>query len=534
MNHLMSANASALFDDAHYLQLALTQAQLAAQAGEVPVGAVVVSATGQVLGQGHNRTLTDHDPSAHAEIQALRVAAQTTTNHRLEGCTLYVTLEPCAMCSGALLHARLARVVYAVADPKTGAAGSALNLFAHSALNHQTVCQPFAPQDAAGIALREQCAAILQTFFQARRQAQSALRQKPLHAPLREDALRLPPPHFEHIAPLQALQRWSQFVLLRDPDQPASPPWRMHVWDTAPHDSSRPAVLLLHGYASYGLLWADLIALLHAAGWRVLAPDLLGHGQSDKPKKMQRHSLTWHAALLRQWLVQTRWPQHSHCAAVLHDSAISLLSEWPEPAAAPTPHQLVHPMPSATSLAPGQASAGTDSITFTHIIGLLRHADTDADGPNTTAWRETCRLRPRFDLDAHWAISPAEVAGRYWSAPWPDAGHRAALQWPQWAQGPAPMHGTALQPQPDNASIDHTHTTGEPIPVHGAQSTHGTIAAPAGAAQPSSGIQMLNVPTAGAAFRHWLQQHGSDLIQHLQAHRTEALASPSAESTHYS
>lgn len=507
MNHPMSANAPALFDDAHYLQLALQQARLAAQAGEVPVGAVVVSASGQVLGQGHNRTLTDHDPSAHAEIQALRAAAQTSTNHRLEGCTLYVTLEPCAMCSGALLHARLARVVYAVADPKTGAAGSVLNLFAHSAINHQTVCQPFAPQDAAGAALREQCAAILQTFFQVRRQAQTALRQQPLHAPLREDALRLPPTHFAHIAPLQALQRWSQFVLLRDPDQPTSPPWRMHVWDTAPHDNSRPAVLLLHGYASYGLLWADLIAPLDAAGWRVLVPDLLGHGQSDKPKKIKRHSLAWHAALLRQWLVQAHFNQHAHRAAVLHDSAFTLLNVCPK-------QPLTH---DASALTAEQQAAPP----FTHILGLLPHVDTKASADSaSTTWREACRLRPRFDLDAHWAIHPAEYGGRYWSSPWPDAGHRAALHWPQWAQWtqePAPFCTPAEQPAPQGA--------------------HGTIPALAKAAQeaqPSSQVQILNVPSGGTAFRRWLQQHGNDLIQQLQARYPGAAASTITKNTHHS
>ena len=93
----MPSDAHALLNDAHYLQLALQQAQLAAQAGEVPVGAVVVSPTGDILGTGYNRTISDHDPSAHAEIQALRAAAQERANHRLEGCTLYVTLEPCAM-----------------------------------------------------------------------------------------------------------------------------------------------------------------------------------------------------------------------------------------------------------------------------------------------------------------------------------------------------------------------------------------------------------------------------------------------------
>ena len=110
-------------DDAHWMGLALAQARLAAEAGEVPVGAVVVK-DGQCIASGRNAPIAGHDPTAHAEVQALREAARVLGNYRLDGCTLYVTLEPCAMCSGAMLHARLARVVYGAPDPRTGAAGS--------------------------------------------------------------------------------------------------------------------------------------------------------------------------------------------------------------------------------------------------------------------------------------------------------------------------------------------------------------------------------------------------------------------------
>ena len=368
------------------------------------------------------------------------------------------------MCSGALLHARLARVVYAVADPKTGAAGSVLDLFAQSTLNHQTLCQIFAPQDETGSDLRKQCAAILQTFFQQRRQAHSDLRQQPLHAALREDALRLPPEHFAHIAPLQALRPWSQFVLLNDPEQPAGTPWRMHVIDTAPHDRQRPAVLLLHGYASYSLLWAQIIHPLHVAGWRVMAPDLIGHGQSDKPKKAQRHQLAWHAALLRQWLAQAQFAQHTHRAVVLHDSALHLLPHL-EAASA-----VAHP-------------AGT---LFTHTLCLQPE-------PNAP-WRQKCLSRPRFDLDAHWALDPSEAANRYWSAPWPDAGHRAALQWPQWTSNA------------DAASLAASaKNTRQPL------AAHGTIA-------PTTNHRtVMTVPAGGSHFRQWLQLHAHDCLNALQA-----------------
>lgn len=149
--------------DAAFMQLALAQARLAADCGEVPVGAVLVK-DGQVIASAHNTPIAAHDPTAHAEIMVLRAAAQALGNYRLTGCTLYVTLEPCAMCSGAMLHARLARVVFGAPDPKTGAAGSVLNLFAHKQLNHQTQVAQVHGGD-----LQHACAAVLREFFQGRR-----------------------------------------------------------------------------------------------------------------------------------------------------------------------------------------------------------------------------------------------------------------------------------------------------------------------------------------------------------------------------
>jgi tRNA(adenine34) deaminase len=118
-----------------HMQEALALARLAADAGEVPVGAVVVS-DGRVVGRGYNQPILRHDPTAHAEVMALRDAAQHMGNYRLTDCELYVTLEPCCMCVGAIMHARIARVVFAAADPKTGACGSVINLFGESRLNH--------------------------------------------------------------------------------------------------------------------------------------------------------------------------------------------------------------------------------------------------------------------------------------------------------------------------------------------------------------------------------------------------------------
>ena len=146
--------------DEAFMRQALAQAQLAADAGEVPVGAVVVC-DGQVVAVGRNAPIGAHDPTAHAEIIALRAAAAALGNYRLPQCELYVTLEPCAMCCGAMLHARLKRVVFGAPDPKTGAAGSVLNLFEHAQLNHHTaIC---------GGVLAAEAADALKTFFSQRR-----------------------------------------------------------------------------------------------------------------------------------------------------------------------------------------------------------------------------------------------------------------------------------------------------------------------------------------------------------------------------
>lgn len=148
-----------------YMRLALDQARLAYEAGEVPVGAVVVDGRGQVLGAGYNRTILDADPTAHAEVVALRAAARQLGNYRLPGLALYVTLEPCVMCIGAMLHARLARVVYGAHDPKTGACGSVLDVGSVAQLNHHTTVS--------GGVLAQPCADLLRAFFRERRKKEN-------------------------------------------------------------------------------------------------------------------------------------------------------------------------------------------------------------------------------------------------------------------------------------------------------------------------------------------------------------------------
>ena len=146
--------------DKTFMRLALEQARAAQTAGEVPVGALVVK-DGEVIGTGYNSPISRHDPAAHAEILALRDAARRLGNYRLPDCELYVTLEPCAMCVGAMLHARIAHLVYGAADPKTGACGSVIDLFAEDRLNHHATVM-------SGV-MEEECAALLREFFAAKR-----------------------------------------------------------------------------------------------------------------------------------------------------------------------------------------------------------------------------------------------------------------------------------------------------------------------------------------------------------------------------
>jgi tRNA(adenine34) deaminase len=148
-------------DDAAWMELALEQAALASAAGEVPVGALVIR-DGEIIGRGHNRNLLDNDPTAHAEIVALRQAAARLGNHRLTGCIMVATIEPCAMCAGALIHSRIARLVYGATDPKAGAAGSMLQVINHPGLNHQM-------EVTAGV-LAGKCSDVLQAFFRQKRQ----------------------------------------------------------------------------------------------------------------------------------------------------------------------------------------------------------------------------------------------------------------------------------------------------------------------------------------------------------------------------
>jgi tRNA(adenine34) deaminase len=155
----MATDFSSIDQDQMYQ--AMAEARAAEAAGEVPVGAIITSASGEVIARGNNRVLRTSDPTAHAEIVAIRAAGEFLHNYRLLGCTLYSTLEPCSMCAGAILHARISRLVYATADPKAGACGSVLSVINHSALNHRV-------ELVHGI-LAEECGGMLTEFFRAKR-----------------------------------------------------------------------------------------------------------------------------------------------------------------------------------------------------------------------------------------------------------------------------------------------------------------------------------------------------------------------------
>lgn len=251
-------------------------------AGEVPVGAVLVK-DGVLVASGRNAPVAGHDPTAHAEIMALRAGARALNNYRLEGCELFVTLEPCAMCAGAMLHARLARVVFGAADPRTGAAGSVVDLFAKAELNHQTQVQ--------GGVLADECAELLQDFFRGRREQARAQAQ-----PLRDDALRTPEACFA-VVPASP---WPQRQVA---DLPALQGLRMSYVDTDPESKQGIAVVCLHGSGMWSHHMDRMVQALQAAGApRVLAPDLIGFGRSDKPKRESLHTIEWHRDVLRQWL----------------------------------------------------------------------------------------------------------------------------------------------------------------------------------------------------------------------------------------
>ena len=366
--------------EADFMQEALAQACLAAEAGEVPVGAVLVH-QGQVIARGHNAPIHTHDPTAHAEIRALRAAASHLGNYRLEDCELYVTLEPCPMCAGAMLHARLKKVVYGAPDPKTGAAGSVLNLFAQTQLNHQT--------EVVGGVLAEPCAALLQDFFQGRRETQRRLNQ-----PVREDAVRTPEARFANLPNYP----WAPNYLS---DLPALAGLRLHYLDEGPRDAPL-TWLCLHGNPSWSYLYRKMIPVFLAAGHRVVAPDLIGFGKSDKPKKEGAHSFGWHRQVLLEFIERLDLR-----------NVVLTVQDWGGVLGLTLPME-----------AP-QRYAGL------LVMNTLLATGEEPLPPGLLAWREMCAKKPDYEVGRLLArgtpqLSTAECAA--YNAPFPDRGHRAALR----------------------------------------------------------------------------------------------------------
>ena len=289
----------------HWMEQALAQAQLAAAAGEIPVGAVVVR-HGEVIATGRNAPVDSHDPTAHAEIVALRAAAQAVGNYRLEDCELYVTLEPCAMCSGAMLQARLKRVVFGAFDAKTGAAGSVVNLFAQPQLNHQTAVQ--------GGVLAADSTALLQKFFRQRR-AENRQAAKLRHS-LRDDALRTPDSAFKGLPDYP----WQPHYFS---DLPVLAGLRLHYLDEGKTLTAVPAqltYLCLHSPLVWSYVYRKIIPVFLQAGHRVVAPDLLGFGKSDKPKKDSFHSVEAHRQILLAFV--ERLDLHNVVLVVQNEAAL--------------------------------------------------------------------------------------------------------------------------------------------------------------------------------------------------------------------
>lgn len=354
------------------MQLALEQAYLAEKLGEVPVGAVVLH-NGTVVGLGHNQTLSNCDPTAHAEIVALRAAALALGNHRLEECTLYVTLEPCAMCMGAIFHSRIAKVYFGAADAKTGACGSVLNLPGEHRINHHCQVQ--------GGVLQSQCAQHLSAYFARLR---SSKRQSRM--PVREDALRLPN---------GALSRYMEGVhALPIDDLEAASGLRVQVW----HNTQSPEypvrlVLCLHGATSWSSIYHDLLTAPLDGTTAVWALDLPGHGGSDKTKKGQEFDPAYQLNVLN-----------------------ALLRRSP----APSIHVLAQD--TGCELAVRLAACNPD-----RVVGLTLCNPVCIDSRHLILQGEPVRSRPQFIASLQRQCAGSHTEAQALSAPYPDAGHMAGM-----------------------------------------------------------------------------------------------------------
>ena len=446
---------------------ALAQARLAGAAGEVPVGAVVVK-NGQIIATGRNSPIATHDPTAHAEINALREAARVLGNYRLDGCELFVTLEPCAMCAGAMLHARLQRVVFGAADPKTGAAGSVIDVLSHPQLNHQTAVQ--------GGVLAAQCGELLQDFFQTRRTQVKAVNQ--MNHPLRDDALRTLDSQFVNLPGYP----WAPHYVS---DLPSLQGLRMHYLDEGRADaaSEQTTYLCLHGNPAWSYLYRKMIPILSSAGHRVVAPDLIGFGQSDKPKKDDAHSFTWHRQTLLELVEQL---DLKNVVLVVQDWGGLLGLTLP----LSKPERYKGLLVMNTVLATGEQPLS----------------------PGFIAWREMCAKNPQFDIAKLFArgnpqMSADECAA--YMAPFPDAGHRASTRaFPAMVPEFADSDGAAISRQARDFWMNLW--SGQTLMAIGEQDP---VLGPAVMHHLKSQIRHCPEPLLISAAGHFVQEHGEDIAQ---------------------
>jgi tRNA(adenine34) deaminase len=372
--------------DLLWMQAAIELAQEAGQSGEVPVGAVVVR-DGILVGRGRNGPVGTNDPTAHAEIMALRDAAKTIGNYRLENCSLYVTLEPCTMCAGAILNSRISRLVFGAAEPRTGAAGSVLDVFANQDINHQT--------EVTGGVFAHECRQLLQQFFKPKRVNMN---------PLREDALRPPDEWFEGIPDYP----WTAHYVS---DLPSLKGLRLHYLDEGHREllnegqdslnRQQITYVCLHGNPAWSYLYRKMIPTFTAHGHRVVAPDLIGFGKSDKFKKASQHSFEFHRQVLLDFIERLDLKR-----------IVLVVQDWGGILGLTLPMDMAHRFAGLLVMNTALAT-GTQPLSN----GFL-------------SWREWCQANPDFDVAKLFArgnkhMSDAETQA--YNSPFKDRGHRTAL-----------------------------------------------------------------------------------------------------------
>ena len=456
--------------DADFMNAALVQARLAGAAGEVPVGAVVVK-NRQIIASGRNAPIAAHDPTAHAEINALREAARVLGNYRLDGCELFVTLEPCAMCAGAMLHARLKRVVFGAYDLKTGAAGSVLDVLGHNQINHQTAVQ--------GSLLEASCSELLHGFFQTRRAEVKATNQ--MNHPLREDALRTPDAQF---ADLPNYPWAPQYVS----DLPSLHGLRMHYLDEGSQArAGQLTYLCLHGNPAWSYLYRKMIPVFLSAGHRVVAPDLIGFGKSDKPKRDDAHSFTWHRQTLLDLIERLDLK-----------NVILVVQDWGGLLGLTLPHARPEPK--------------SERYKGLLVMNTFLATGEQPLSPGFLAWRAMCAKNPQFDIAKLFSrgnpqMSQDECAA--YMAPFPDAGHRAGPRvFPAMVPEFADSEGAAVSREARDFWANQW--TGQTFMAIGEQDpVLGPTVMNALKAQIRNCPEPMLIPAAG----HFVQEHGQGIAQ---------------------